>query len=249
MAPSWTNTFITALLLVPTIAFFGIFGLDIVLQNFFFDSSNMSWIVSKDFCFAKFIFYDFAKGVVIALGTITLIALIFFRKFRLVRENIAGLVIVLASIIIVPSTIGALKATTNMPCPKDINIYGGSYPEIGLFEKYPLNFDKKRIKCYPAGHASGGFALLSLIFLFKRKNQRAMAFAFAFCFGTLMGVYKMLIGDHFLSHTLVTMLIAWLEISLTARAVFINLTRANLSFSHAFYGKILLLYREIKCVR
>ncbi len=31
--------------------------------------------------------------------------------------------------------------------------------------------------------------------------------------GWIMGAYKMLIGDHFLSHTIVTMLLAWLIIN------------------------------------
>lgn len=32
-----------------------------------------------------------------------------------------------------------------------------------------------------------------------------------------MGLYKMLIGDHFLSHTLVTMTLAWLIILILAK--------------------------------
>ncbi|KAB7881964.1 PAP2 family protein, partial [Poseidonibacter ostreae] len=36
------------------------------------------------------------------------------------------------------------------------------------------------------------------------------ALIFALSVGWSMGTYKMLIGDHFLSHTIITMLIAWL---------------------------------------
>ncbi|KAB7890023.1 PAP2 family protein, partial [Poseidonibacter ostreae] len=36
------------------------------------------------------------------------------------------------------------------------------------------------------------------------------ALSFALTVGWSMGTYKMLIGDHFLSHTIITMLIAWL---------------------------------------
>jgi membrane-associated PAP2 superfamily phosphatase len=63
-----------------------------------------------------------------------------------------------------------------------------------------------------AGHASGGFALLSLFFLFKTARKSIGVVLFALTIGWSMGLYKMAIGDHFLSHTIITMLIAWLII-------------------------------------
>jgi membrane-associated PAP2 superfamily phosphatase len=70
----------------------------------------------------------------------------------------------------------------------------------------------KKFKCYPAGHASGGFALMSLFFLFKTYKNRIIALLFAFVIGWSMGVYKMLIGHHYLSHTVITMILSWLLI-------------------------------------
>ncbi|KAB7885411.1 phosphatase PAP2 family protein, partial [Poseidonibacter ostreae] len=85
------------------------------------------------------------------------------------------------------------------------------YPDVKLFDSYPTEFvQNKKIKCWPAGHASGGFALLSLFFLFKKRINQIYALIFALSVGWSMGTYKMLIGDHFLSHTIITMLIAWL---------------------------------------
>ena len=37
--------------------------------------------------------------------------------------------------------------------------------------------------------------------------------------GWSMGTYKMLIGDHFLSHTVITMILAWLLILVIAQGV------------------------------
>ncbi|SFV54930.1 PAP2 family protein [hydrothermal vent metagenome] len=37
--------------------------------------------------------------------------------------------------------------------------------------------------------------------------------------GWSMGLYKMMIGDHFLSHTLITMVLAWLIILIIAKIV------------------------------
>ena len=39
-----------------------------------------------------------------------------------------------------------------------------------------------------------------------------------------MGIYKILIGDHFLSHTIITMMIAWLVILLITKFIK-NLTK------------------------
>jgi membrane-associated PAP2 superfamily phosphatase len=73
--------------------------------------------------------------------------------------------------------------------------------------------------CFPAAHASGGFALLSLFFLFKTRKNKMLALAAAMTTGWTTGLYKMLIGDHFLSHTIVTMLLAWLIILIIARTI------------------------------
>ncbi|MFA5454365.1 MAG: phosphatase PAP2 family protein [Sulfurimonas sp.] len=59
-----------------------------------------------------------------------------------------------------------------------------------------------------------GFALLSLFFLFKSQRNQKRAVIIALLIGFSIGIYKMLIGDHFFSHTIIAMLIAWLIILL-----------------------------------
>ena len=123
--------------------------------------------------------------------------------------------VVLFSAILIPAMVGALKKVTNMPCPKNEIHYGGEYPSIKVWEHYSKRFQKcHKICCFPAGHASGGFALLSLFFLFKEARNRALALVGALTVGWSMGIYKMLIGDHFFSHTLITMILAWLIVLL-----------------------------------
>jgi membrane-associated PAP2 superfamily phosphatase len=126
-----------------------------------------------------------------------------------------GLVIVVLSSIFVPLLVSSLKAVTNIPCPKSLEIFDGTYPHTCVWEKYPSDFcQKQKQKCWPAGHASGGFALLSLIFLFRTRKAKIGAVALAMAIGWSMGVYKMVIGDHFLSHTFITMIMAWFIISI-----------------------------------
>ncbi len=207
---------IATLLFVVFIFEFG--NLDIVIQNHFYNIQTQKWLLSKDEPIAKFIFYDGIKKLLILFLVSIFFCLIFLRKKIIIQKYKQGLIIVLCSGILVPAIIGALKAATNIPCPRNIVQYGGDHPHIKVFEKYSQDFKQsKRMKCWPAGHASGGFALLSLFFLFKSRKNKKFSILFALTIGWIMGIHKMLIGDHFLSHTIVTMIVAWLIILIIAK--------------------------------
>ena len=211
---------VTTLLLIFTIIFFGISDIDIAIQDTFFDSTTQQWIVDRDLEPYKFIFYDGIKKLLIIIGVLFLITLTFFRKNPTVQAYKKGLLIVVLSAILVPVVVGGLKKASNMPCPKNEIHYGGVYPSTKVWEQYPKEFKQpSSIRCFPAGHASGGFALLSLFFLFKRKKNKYLAILGALTVGWSMGLYKMLIGDHFLSHTIITMIIAWLIILIIKKTV------------------------------
>jgi membrane-associated PAP2 superfamily phosphatase len=47
-----------------------------------------------------------------------------------------------------------------------------------------------------------------------------IALVFALGVGWSMGLYKMIIGDHFLSHTVITMILAWLIVLIIAKSVY-----------------------------
>jgi len=182
-----------------------------IVSDYLFDSTTHTWLLDRNLQPYKFIFYDGIKKLLIIFAVGLLVSLIFFRKNTIVKEYRKGILIVVLSAIFVPLITGGLKKFTNVPCPKNEIHYGGIYPETKLWEHYPSTFKQtKRIECWPAGHASGGFALLSLFFLFKSKKRKKMAVMGALIIGWSMGYYKMLIGDHFLSHTIVVMIMAWL---------------------------------------
>lgn len=212
--------FITTTILVVIIALFEFSSLDILVQKHFFQIDSNSWILNRDEAILKFIFYDGIKKLLIIFAVGLLFCLIFFRKKELIKNYKNGMIIVILASIIIPLTIGSLKAVSNTPCPKNIKYFGGEYPDIKLFDSYPKDFiQNSKIKCWPAGHASGGFALMALFFLFKKRKNQTIALIFALTIGWSMGIYKMLIGDHFLSHTIITMLIAWLIILILAKII------------------------------
>jgi len=203
---------LTSTILLFTIVLFSLTNLDIPVQDLFYNSTTKTWILDNNLQPYKFIFYDGIKILLILFALSFLIALVFFRKKALIKEYKKGIIIVILSAILVPLVVGGLKKSTNMPCPKNEIHYGGVYPKTAVWESYAKEVKLKKIQCWPAGHASGGFALLSLFFLFKTKRSRYVALGVALSIGWSMGLYKMLVGDHFLSHTLITMELAWLII-------------------------------------
>ena len=205
--------FITASLFLVSIYFFGISSIDIEIQNLFYNHQSNLWILHKHSEPYHFIFYDLARKIPLLLLVVTLILLLFFKNISWVQRYKKGLLIVMLSIIFVPSITVGMKKNTHMPCPKHLIQYGGNYPHTAVWEKYNDSYSTlKPQHCWPAGHASGGFALLSLFFLFRKKKYKILALTLALISGWSMGIYKMLIGDHFFSHTLLTMLLAWLII-------------------------------------
>ena len=211
---------ITAFLLIAVITLFQFSNLDIFIQSFFYNFDTKNWLIDKNEPILKFFLYDGIKNLLILFAVAILFSLIFLRKKELIQEYKKGLIIVLLSAIFVPVIIGSLKAISNTPCPCNLVNFNGTYPDTKVFDSYPKDFiQTSKAKCWPAGHASGGFALMALFFLFKTPKNQKRALAAALVIAWSMGLYKMLLGDHFLSHTIITTIMAWLIILIIVKSM------------------------------
>jgi len=203
--------FITSIILVVTIIVFGVTDFDLYVQDMFYNVKTKMWILEHDSQPWKFIFYDGIKRLLIIIALVFLILIIFFKKNERIKKYKNGILVIVLSSILIPLFIGGLKKSTNMPCPKNEIQYLGNMARTAVWEKYSEPYmSMKHISCWPAGHASGGFVLLSFYFFFKTKRNKLLSLFIALSVGWSMGFYKMIIGDHFFSHTLITMLISWL---------------------------------------
>lgn len=200
--------------LIVCLLWFELTPSDLWVQHFLYDTAGGHWIWSEKEPISHFVFYDGIKGLLIIFALWLLFALIFSRRWPTIRAHRSGLLIVLLSLAIVPLSVGWLKSETNVTCPKSLVEFGGDIPYVGVFESYPPDSrPAHRQRCFPAGHASGGFALMSLFFLFHSPRRRKAALLVGIGVGWAMGTYKVLIGDHFLSHNVVSMILAWIIIS------------------------------------
>ena len=193
---------------------------DMRVQSALYDVATHRWWLDGDAYWPKLVFYDGIKRVLIALmAGIFLLLLGAWRKPWLLPWR-RGLLIVLLSGIVVPSVVASLKAVTNTACPRDVTAFNGSVAYVKAFERYaPDQRPTRAQKCLPAAHASAGFALFGLLYLCGNRRQQYRVAAAVLALGWVMGTYKMLIGDHFLSHTVISMLLSALLVRLIALAV------------------------------
>jgi len=106
-------------------------------------------------------------------------------------------------------TVSLLKSITHMDCPWDLVRYGGSRNYVGLLSARPAGMPAAA--CFPAGHASAGYAWVCLYFLalMVRPRWRWYGLAVGLLAGALFGVTQQLRGAHFLSHDVVTLAVCW----------------------------------------
>lgn len=106
--------------------------------------------------------------------------------------------------------IGTLKSFSATSCPWDLADFGG-------VARYTLHWTGFSVgdggggRCFPAGHASSGFAFLGGYFAFRHTDpaiaRRWLVAALAA--GLVLGVAQQLRGAHFMSHTLWTGWLCW----------------------------------------
>lgn len=206
------HIFRTSLVLLFVVIFFEITPVDMWLEQGFYSKGITHWVIGHDAEPWRTLLYTGIKKVFISLTVMLLLMVtILHRRFEWASANRRELAVVLLTMVLVPLIVNFLKWYTDIPCPRDIEAFGGFAPYVTLFEHYPSSFHhESSLRCYPAGHASGGFALMSLYFLFKQQRSRWLGMGIGFATGWITGLYKMAIGDHFLSHTVVSMLLAWL---------------------------------------
>lgn len=212
---------ITVLFLWAVILLFQFTDLDINFQSLFYDAQTKTWIVSKDNFWADLIFYSGFKKlyIVFSITVVFFTIFSFYKKINLLEKYKKGLIILSLSLVLIPS-LSLFKNITNVPCPVDIVEFGGKAIDVKVLESYPKDYiQEKRRRCWPAGHATMGFSLMALYFLFKNPRNQKIALTFGITIGVLTGGYKILVGDHFLSHTLVTMILAWLVILIVSQYV------------------------------
>ena len=140
-------------------------GLDRLVQNIFFHHGE--WLISRAMHTACKAWLYTGPKVVIALVSVAGL-LVFAAPFMFpkLRNKLAPwqkpALLALLSICIIPLLAAASKAVSGVWGPLDTLPYGGEHPHRGLLMQLWRYGHASGGGSFPAGHASGGFALMSL---------------------------------------------------------------------------------------
>lgn len=114
--------------------------------------------------------------------------------------------------------VSALKNLSRTSCPWDLTEFGGMARYVSHWQWGVLDGGGGR--CFPAGHASAGFAFIAGFFWLRHRAPRAAVtwLAAALVAGLLLGLVQQARGAHYMSHTLWTAWVCWATSALVWRA-------------------------------
>ncbi len=184
-------------------------GLDLWLAQLFYDQQQHLWPYQEHWLMQTVIHRGGRDLVaVFILGTLLVFGLSFVVKSWRHLRAAAGyiLLVSLTSLVI----ISEFKSHTHIYSPWDLTQFGGHYPHIRLFDHVAQNIPVGQ--AFPAGHAGGGYILLSVYFVVREYTHRYryVFLAVAAVIGMTFGIAQQIRGAHMLSHDLTTIAICWI---------------------------------------
>lgn len=187
---------------------------DLFIQEYFFDRDNHRWKIypalHKEL---TVFFYNGLKNLIVLTAVICLGWLLASIHYKELRTSDKPFWIMLLSIIFVPTIVAGAKYITNVYCPYQLDIYNGLYPFIRIIENYPADYiQPKPGRCFPAGHATAGFAFMALYYCFKTSWKRWTGLTLGLALGWTAALYQMYRGQHFLSHSFFSMIASFMVI-------------------------------------
>lgn len=197
--------------------------LDMWLSHHLFDSAAGQFLYNHDTSWVEVVLHIWFKNILLLIPAYALLQVLvgfwFKRRYGLndIQQEVwrrwaAGLLAALLSMLLVTY----LKKWTNQACPWSLIDFAGKWPYTDLFAAKP--WGNSDMACWPAGHASGGFILLSFAFIGgwppnmwdkrlqysavsmpKALSSRAFVW-YALILGNVLGLARVAQGAHFFSH-------------------------------------------------
>jgi len=180
----------------------------IVAHKLFFDEASLRWIGANSWWTNELIHHD-GTLLIRSLGGISLIlwASTWWRpQWQELRRPALYFFLSLGLSI---GVVGLLKAVTNVDCPRDLTEFGGAFPFVHLFADRPDAL--RHAQCFPAAHASSGYALVALYFVLRERSRWAsrLGLAAGLVMGLIFGIAQQSRGAHFVSHDVWSAWLVW----------------------------------------
>jgi membrane-associated PAP2 superfamily phosphatase len=175
-------------------------GLDDALTRLFYDAKAHAFVVGGSGP-AEFIGHRLARGALVAIWLLLVAAaLASWWVQGLVRHRGVLWATVLA-MALGPVLVTLLKDINTRACPWNLKDYGGmvDYSDLWFVPRALAG------RCFPGGHAAGGFSLVALAFAGQAANHRGLRRAglwLGFGAGAAFSLLRLAQGAHFMSHNL-----------------------------------------------
>jgi len=197
----WQHGLLPALLLALLLGLVVGFNLDSGLATAIYDSQGQSWAL-RDYFWLETVIHKGGR-MVFAVFFVTLLSCCFLPTHKRYRGPLVYLTL---SIFLSVVSISLLKKISGIPCPWSVSFLGGSRDMVEWFQGF-----NGESGCFPAGHASSGYAWVALYFfaLMLRPALKYQALALGLSLGLIYGGAQQLRGAHFVSHDIWTLAICW----------------------------------------
>lgn len=178
-----------------------------VAQTLFFDAVRLEWVGTHSWWTNGFLHAGgrWLVRLVIAAATLTWLSsyLGASRRWRRASGYFA-----LASVLGV-GTVGILKVLLHVPCPWDLQGFGGHLAHVPLFARHV--HASQVSGCFPAAHAASGYALTSGYFALRERHRVAArgTLIAGLIVGFVFGVAQQSRGAHFVSHDVCSAILIW----------------------------------------
>jgi len=185
-----------------------LFNLDFKFASFLYHLQGDQWVL-KDYWLLEDVLHTGARKVLTAFAVILLMLWLFSGKYSIAYIERSALGYLILTAILSVITIALLKKITQIDCPWHIQSFGGDLLYFSTYQNRPVTYPS--VSCFPAGHASSGYAWLGAFFLLKRYAPiyRYHGLALVLLLGVVLGATQQLRGAHFLSHDIWTLAICW----------------------------------------
>jgi membrane-associated PAP2 superfamily phosphatase len=198
-------------------------GLDIWLASHWYALQGYQWAL-QDYWLTEQVLHKGARRLNYLFALAVLLTTVFYQFIDKSQPKRATAYLALALSLLLSFTLVAyLKSITNVACPWSLSLFGGTEPYYHLLQQRPAYLAGSQ--CFPAGHASVGYAWVALYYFFKhtRPDYRIIGLATGLIAGLILGFTQQLRGAHFMSHDITTLFICLL----CAKGCFALLFRTN----------------------
>jgi len=182
-------------------------GLDLWLADHWYAFEGNEWTLRHHW-FTYDVIHHHGKQMILAIGLVLLVMLLASQRVPALQPWRKPMAYVLASMALLPSAIAFSKHYSPVNCPWDLTRYGGHATYQHTFDYTFAANDLGH--CFPAGHASGGFALLALYFaLYFYARKPALFLLPGLIVGFVFAIGQQARGAHFISHDMWSISFCW----------------------------------------